>query len=83
MRVNNQTSDPVEYEQNGSGGNENFERNDGCKGTIDSGGHSDFHPCGSPPYRLHIWTDTDPGVGVDIQEITDSKLVVTMSDKVT
>lgn len=58
MRVNNQTSDPVDWEQNGGSPNEEEEL---CAefGHLDPGEKSDpFVPCGEPPYSVSFVTSS-------------------------
>lgn len=54
MRVNNQTSDPVDWEQTGGGPNEDEVAED-CpkKGHLKVGESTDdFKPCGTSPYTV-------------------------------
>ena len=53
MRVENQTADPVEYEQNGSPPpNEEGEVVVGAKGTLEPRGWAVFLPDGFAPYQV-------------------------------
>jgi hypothetical protein len=64
MRVENQTADPVEYEQNGSPPpSEEGEVVIGAKGTLEPRGWAVFSPGGLAPYRVRFTAPpqaTDP-----------------------
>lgn len=58
MRVNNQTSDPVDWEQTGGSPNED-EIDASCpeRGHLEVGEESpEFKPCGDPPYQVSFLT---------------------------
>lgn len=59
MRVNNQTSDPVDWEQNGGSPNEEEVELCSESGHLDPGEKSDpFEPCGMPPYVVSFVTSS-------------------------
>lgn len=82
MRVENQTSDPVEYEQNGGGGRpENA--CDECPqvGSLAPGAAKELPClCGTPPYEVSFKTQMkEPAVQVTVTGIRDPKAVVVLA----
>lgn len=82
MRVNNQTSDPVDYEQNGSGGTE--ENGSRCPQTgqvAKKDSKTLPYLCPNPPYALTLRIQSEPPVEVRISGITDPDLTVTLANQ--
>lgn len=52
MRVENQTSSPVDYEQSGSGGDPQEEFAESTKGQLGPGEFAEFPPSGKPPFQV-------------------------------
>lgn len=52
VRVENQTSNPVEYEQTGGGGPSQEQGEDSTRGVLPPGGHAEFPPAGKAPFQV-------------------------------
>lgn len=84
MRVNNQTSDPVDYEQNGGGPVDPSDRTtEACRqnGSLAPGASKEItDPCG-PPFNLRLWTTgiKRPKIEIRIEDIPNKDAVVVLS----
>jgi hypothetical protein len=86
MRVENQTSNPVEYEQTGGGTETEFSPQrtiQAQKGCLDpNGGHDDFAPVGKVPYRVRFSEPCDvpkPAKTASVEDINDGNVTVTLN----
>lgn len=75
MEIDNQTNDPVDYEQVGSGGGTEEED---CMQTGQVGKQSQetFEPCGLPPYSVRIKDAKTQQPRVDVANVEPNLKVV-------
>lgn len=88
MRVNNQTSDPVDWEQNGgspqpyTAGSASRAASTNQEGQLTAhAATGDFPPDGLPPWEVHFTSiDIKPQKSAKSPQFTDPKATVTLND---
>lgn len=81
MRVDNNTSNNVEYEQNGSGGGEPEAVEQSQSGQLGAdGGSAEFAPVGTPPWTVTFTNLDKPSQQVSSPKTTDAGATVTLND---
>lgn len=81
MEIDNETNDPIDYEQTGSGGGAEEEApGPPCPRTGRAAAHSNarFVPCGSPPF--HVELSTDGGETCSVGGITSRRASLIVHD---